>query len=108
MEKLKIGVVGAGNIAKHGHLPAYKKCYNCVHNIVPKDILDDYIKTRKRNFEINKYYFDLAKEGFFDFQGYHFRIIDLPGTYSLSTYTPEEIYVRKHIIEETPETEFNW
>ena len=30
MEKLKIGVVGAGNIAKHGHLPAYKKCYNCV------------------------------------------------------------------------------
>ena len=44
-----------------------------------------------------------AKEGFFDFQGYHFRIIDLPGTYSLSTYTPEEIYVRKHIIEETPD-----
>ena len=44
-----------------------------------------------------------AKEGFFDFQGYHFRIIDLPGTYSLSTYTPEEIYVRKHIIEQTPD-----
>ena len=44
-----------------------------------------------------------AKEGFFDFQGYHFRIIDLPGTYSLSTYTPEEVYVRKHIIEETPD-----
>ena len=44
-----------------------------------------------------------AKEGFFEFQGYHFRIIDLPGTYSLSTYTPEEIYVRKHIIEETPD-----
>lgn len=44
-----------------------------------------------------------AKEGFFDFQGYHFRIIDLPGTYSLTTYSPEEIYVRKHIIEETPD-----
>lgn len=42
-----------------------------------------------------------AKEGFFDFQGYHFRIVDLPGTYSLSAYTPEEIYVRKHIIDET-------
>ena len=24
-----------------------------------------------------------AKEGFFDFQGYHFRLVDLPGTYSL-------------------------
>ena len=44
-----------------------------------------------------------AKEGFFDFQGYHFRIVDLPGTYSLSAYTPEELYVRKHIIEETPD-----
>lgn len=36
-----------------------------------------------------------AKEGYFDFQGYHFRIIDLPGTYSLSAYSPEEIYVPK-------------
>ena len=44
-----------------------------------------------------------AKEGFFDFQGYHFRIVDLPGTYSLSAYTPEELYARKHIIEETPD-----
>ncbi len=34
MEKLKIGVVGAGNIAKHGHLPAYKKCYNCVPHAI--------------------------------------------------------------------------
>ena len=25
-----------------------------------------------------------AKEGYFDFEGYHFRIVDLPGTYSLS------------------------
>lgn len=48
-----------------------------------------------------------AKEGFFDFQGYHFRIVDLPGTYSLSAYTPEELYVRKHIIEETPDVIIN-
>lgn len=48
-----------------------------------------------------------AKEGFFDYQGYHFRIIDLPGTYSLSAYSPEEIYVRKHIIEETPDVIIN-
>ena len=48
-----------------------------------------------------------AKEGFFDFQGYHFRIVDLPCTYSLSAYTPEEIYVRKHIIDETPDVIIN-
>lgn len=29
MEKVRIGVVGAGNIAVHGHLPAYKQCSNC-------------------------------------------------------------------------------
>lgn len=48
-----------------------------------------------------------AKEGFFDFQGYHFRLVDLPGTYSLSAYSPEELYVRKHIIEETPDVIIN-
>lgn len=44
MEKLKIGVVGAGNIAKHGHLPAYKKCYNCV----PQAICDIDFERAKR------------------------------------------------------------
>ena len=48
-----------------------------------------------------------AKEGYFDFQGYHFRIVDLPGTYSLSAYSPEEIYVRHHIINETPDIIIN-
>lgn len=48
-----------------------------------------------------------AKEGFFDFQGYHFRIVDLPGTYSLSAYSPEEIYVRRHIIDQTPDIIIN-
>lgn len=48
-----------------------------------------------------------AKAGYFDFQGYHFRLIDLPGTYSLSAYSPEELYVRKHIIEETPDVIIN-
>ncbi len=43
-----------------------------------------------------------AKEGYFDFEGYNFKIIDLPGTYSLSAYTPEELYVRKYIIDQTP------
>lgn len=48
-----------------------------------------------------------AKEGHFDFQGYHFRLVDLPGTYSLSAYSPEELYVREHIIDETPDVIIN-
>ena len=48
-----------------------------------------------------------AKEGYFNFQGYHFRIVDLPGTYSLSAYSPEEMYVRHHIIDETPDIVIN-
>ena len=40
-----------------------------------------------------------AKEGVFKQNGYTFRIVDLPGTYSLSAYTPEELYVRKHLNE---------
>lgn len=48
-----------------------------------------------------------AKEGHFDFHGYHFRLVDLPGTYSLSAYSPEELYVRKHIIDETPDVIIN-
>ena len=33
---------------------------------IPQAILDDYLKTRKRNFEINKIYLEWQKEGFFD------------------------------------------
>lgn len=48
-----------------------------------------------------------AKEGFFEFEGYRFKIVDLPGTYSLSAYTPEELYVRRHLIEDTPDVVIN-
>ncbi len=48
-----------------------------------------------------------AKEGYFDFQGYRFRLVDLPGTYSLSAYSPEEIYVRRHIVDEMPDIIIN-
>ncbi len=48
-----------------------------------------------------------AKEGYFDFEGYHIKIVDLPGTYSLSAYTPEELYVRRHLIDETPDVVVN-
>ena len=33
---------------------------------VPDEILQDYLKTRKRNFEINKIYLDWQKQGFFN------------------------------------------
>ena len=48
-----------------------------------------------------------AKEGVFQQNGYTFRIVDLPGTYSLSAYTPEELYVRKHLNEEQPDVVIN-
>ena len=48
-----------------------------------------------------------AKMGEFEFEGYHFHLVDLPGTYSLSAYTPEELYVRKYIIEKTPDLIIN-
>ncbi|MCI6202098.1 MAG: FeoA domain-containing protein, partial [Paraprevotella sp.] len=40
-----------------------------------------------------------AKEGHAEYKGYIFNIVDLPGTYSLSAYSPEELYVRKQITE---------
>lgn len=41
-------------------------CESCIHNVIPSDILDDYLNTRKRNFEINKIYLDWQKEGIFE------------------------------------------
>ena len=48
-----------------------------------------------------------AKEGIARFEGYEFHLVDLPGTYSLSAYSPEELYVRKQIIEKTPDVVIN-
>ena len=39
---------------------------NCSATRIPEDILEDYLNTRKRNFEINKYYIELKKQGIFD------------------------------------------
>ena len=48
-----------------------------------------------------------AKEGNIDYKGFHLNIFDLPGTYSLTAYSPEEVYVRKHIMEEDPDIIIN-
>ncbi len=48
-----------------------------------------------------------AKMGHFDYKGYRFNITDLPGTYSLSAYSPEEIYVRQHLFNNSPDIIIN-
>ena len=48
-----------------------------------------------------------AKEGRFEHGGYTFLLVDLPGTYSLSAYSPEELYVRRNLIEEMPDVVVN-
>ncbi len=48
-----------------------------------------------------------AKSGVRYYRGYRFQITDLPGTYALSAYTPEELFVRAHIAEETPDVIIN-
>ena len=48
-----------------------------------------------------------AKEGEFEHGGYRFVIVDLPGTYSLSAYSPEELYVRRNLIDDTPDVVVN-
>lgn len=48
-----------------------------------------------------------AREGKCQFEGYTFNLVDLPGTYSLTAYSPEELYVRKQIIEKTPDVVIN-
>ena len=47
------------------------------------------------------------KVGTFTHGGYTFNLVDLPGTYSLSAYSPEELYVRKHILEKNPDIILN-
>lgn len=39
---------------------------SCITNVIPSEILDDYISTRKRNFEINKLYLEYQKQGLFN------------------------------------------
>ncbi|MFZ5940305.1 MAG: ferrous iron transport protein B [Bacteroidota bacterium] len=47
------------------------------------------------------------KSAVFDYRGYHFRITDLPGTYSLTAYSFEEMAVREHILEKKPDIVVN-
>lgn len=48
-----------------------------------------------------------AKEGHMKHNGYLFKLVDLPGTYSLSAYSPEELFVRKELTEGLPDVIIN-
>ncbi len=48
-----------------------------------------------------------AKEGHFEYRGYKFVLVDLPGTYSLSAYSPEELYVRRNLVDNIPDVVIN-
>ena len=48
-----------------------------------------------------------AKFGKLNYRGYRINLTDLPGTYSLSAYTPEEVYVREHLYEKMPDVIIN-
>ena len=48
-----------------------------------------------------------AKEGYAEIDGYRFNIVDLPGTYSLSAYSPEELYVRRQLTDNPPDVIIN-
>ena len=48
-----------------------------------------------------------AKEGQLKHDGYTLNIVDLPGTYSITEYTPEELYVRNHLIKNKPDVVVN-
>jgi len=48
-----------------------------------------------------------SKAANFKQNGYRFEITDLPGTYSLSAYTPEELYIRNHLLMEMPDIVVN-
>ena len=48
-----------------------------------------------------------AKTGKMNYKGYQLNIVDLPGTYSLSAYSPEELYVRRYLYDETPDVIIN-
>jgi ferrous iron transport protein B len=46
-------------------------------------------------------------EGYLDYKGYRITVVDLPGTYSLTPYSPEEIVAREYIIQERPDVVIN-
>ena len=47
------------------------------------------------------------KEGFYELQGQRLKIVDLPGTYSLTAYSVEEVVARDYLVKEKPRVVVN-
>ena len=43
------------------------------------------------------------KEGVFRHNGHEYGVVDLPGTYSLTAYSPEEVIARDYVVDERPD-----
>ena len=43
------------------------------------------------------------KEGSLNYQGYHIKVVDLPGVYSLTAYSLDEVITRNFVVEEKPD-----
>ena len=47
------------------------------------------------------------KEGSYNYQGYNIKVVDLPGVYSLTAYSPDEVIARNFIVDEKPDVVVN-
>ena len=43
------------------------------------------------------------KEGYMEYKDYKIEIVDLPGTYSLTAYSIEELIARNYVVDERPD-----
>lgn len=48
-----------------------------------------------------------STDGHLHYKGYDITVVDLPGTYSLTAYSPEERYVRQYIVDKKPDIIIN-
>ncbi len=48
-----------------------------------------------------------AKQASFKHKGFKFNLVDLPGTYSITSYSPEELFVRNYLIDQVPDIVIN-
>jgi len=48
-----------------------------------------------------------SREALYRQSGYEFSLVDLPGTYSIKSYSPEELFIRKYILDNKPDIVLN-
>ncbi len=82
-QKLKIALVGQANVGKSVIFNYFTGLHQHIGNWPGKTVE--------------------KKEGFLFYKNYNFSITDLPGIYSLSTYSLEELVAREYIIEQHPD-----